>query len=120
MNAMATEACDLNAVGSANQVLNEIKFFYQAQDDNNIYHVTFKGILPQESVSWDDDYDYGYELFFQGPNDSVHVTCKLLSPSLIVNFLNERFYGVHFDANDLERRHFLTSYQKLNLELNLR
>ena len=76
--------------------------------------------MPQDSISCDDDYDYDYEFFFQSPNDSVHVTCKLLSPSLIVNFLNERFYGVDFDANDLKRRHFLTSYQKLNLEQNLR
>src|SRR6266511_954839 len=96
-----TMATDLNTVDSANQVPNEIRFFFQAPNDNNIYHVTFKRILPQESENFD-DYEHDYEFFFQSPNDSVHVTVKLLPQYLIVNLLNERFYGMDFDANDLK------------------
>src|SRR5438067_1149782 len=120
MNDMTTAMCDLNTVDSENQVPNEIKFFYQAQNDINIYHITLKRILPQDPENSDDYYDHDYEFFFQSPNESVHVKCKLLSSSLIVNFLNERFYGVDFDANDLKCKYYLTPHQKLNLEQNLR
>ncbi|RIA82930.1 hypothetical protein C1645_787371 [Glomus cerebriforme] len=104
----------------------EFKLFYQA-NDNNVYHVTCKQILqdyPQgsgNSVSWEDDYDF--EFFFQIPNNSTiifHVTCKLLSFSLMVNLLNNKFYGMDFDLNVLKCRYFLPIHQKLSLEQSLK
>ncbi|RIA96707.1 hypothetical protein C1645_802246 [Glomus cerebriforme] len=100
--------------------LNELKLFYQAPNDNNFYHVTCKIILQdyqsENSVPWDDD-NYDYEFFFQ----NYHVTCKLLTHSLVLNILNKEIYGRDFDINDLKRKYLLlTSRQKLNLELNLK
>src|SRR5436305_10671953 len=87
--------------------LNELRLFHQAQNDDNIYHVTCQGFSQgsENSVSRDDNYDY--EFFFQNDSDSAaifHATCKLLSPSSIVNLLNEKFYGTEFDVNDLKCR----------------
>ncbi|RIA96717.1 hypothetical protein C1645_815035 [Glomus cerebriforme] len=93
----------------------ELKLFYQPPNDNNFYHVTCKMNYFQSSknlVSW--EYDYYYEF-----SDTIHVTCKLLSHSLIVNFLNKEIYGRDFDVNDLKRNHVLTLNQQLNLRLNL-
>jgi hypothetical protein len=62
------------------------------QNDGNIYHVTCKKILQtyvqgsENFILCDDEYDY--EFFFQCSHDPTaifHVTCKLLSSSLIVN-----------------------------------
>ncbi|GBB84514.1 hypothetical protein RclHR1_11090002 [Rhizophagus clarus] len=99
----------------------ECRFFYLLQHDNNIYHVTCKKILLQgveNTVLLDDDYDY--EFIFQSLNDPAiifHVTCKLLSSSLIVNILNKKIYGMDFNVTNLECK--LTLYQKLSLKQTL-
>src|SRR4051794_24672912 len=106
----------------------EFKFFYRTPNDNNFYHVTCRMFLQDyletsDSVSWDDDDNNDYEFFFQSLNDSgkiFHITCKLLSHSLILNILNKEIYGMEFDVNDLKRRYFLTLHQKLSLERNLK
>ncbi|CAB4374913.1 uncharacterized protein OCT59_010578 [Rhizophagus irregularis] len=92
------------------------KLFYQPPNDINIYHVTCEMVFQSEnSVSCDDDI-FDYEFFYQ----NYHVKCKLLSHYLVVNMLNKEIYNRDFDANELRHRYSLTSYQKLNLELNLR
>jgi hypothetical protein len=100
----------------------ELGIFYQ--DGSNIYHVICKKLYLQELknfISFDDEYDY--EFFFQSSLDLTaifHVTCKLLSYSLVVNLLNKEIYGMDFDVKDLKRGYLLTLHQKLNLEENLK
>uniref|UniRef100_U9T7L6 Uncharacterized protein n=1 Tax=Rhizophagus irregularis (strain DAOM 181602 / DAOM 197198 / MUCL 43194) TaxID=747089 RepID=U9T7L6_RHIID len=72
---------------------NELKLFYQPPGDINIYNI---------------------------PDDIRHVTCKFLSPSLIIGILNKKIYGINFDVNEFKRKHTLTLQQKLNLKLNLK
>ncbi|GBC07468.1 hypothetical protein RclHR1_00750002 [Rhizophagus clarus] len=89
--------------------------FYQPSNDINIYHITCKITLQDQG---EDDFDY--EFFYKISNDDIrHITCKILPPSLILNILNKKIYGIDFDVNDLKRRHTLTLQQKLNLELSL-
>jgi hypothetical protein len=96
--------------------LNEFRSFYQPSNDNNFYHVTCRLVYyHQNSASLDDD-NYDYEFFFQ----SYHITCKLISNSLILDILNKEIYGMDFDVNNLKRKNLLTSHQKLNLELSLK
>ena len=103
----------------------EFGLFYQAENVTNIYHVACKGVLQdylKGTVNWDDDY-YDYDFFLQSSNDSMilfHVSCKLLSNSLIVDILNKEIYGMDFDFSDLKRRVLLTLDQKFNLEQNLK
>jgi hypothetical protein len=69
--------------------MNEFGLFYQPPNDNNFYHIICKMFLQQNSdntASLEDDYDY--EFFYQTSNANYHVTCKLLSHSLIINILN--------------------------------
>ncbi|GET00486.1 hypothetical protein GLOIN_2v1549999 [Rhizophagus clarus] len=97
------------------QLNDEIRLFYQPPNDNRFYHVNCK-IIFQDFLS-----DYDYEFFYeQRPNVRYHVTCKSLSPTLIINILNKEIYGRDFDVNDLKRDNALTTSQKLNLELNLK
>ncbi|GBC06058.1 hypothetical protein RclHR1_00660012 [Rhizophagus clarus] len=92
------------------------RLFYQPPNDINFYHVTCEMVFQSEnSVSCDEDV-FDYEFFFQ----NYHIKCKLLSHYLVVNMLNKEVYNRNFDANELRSKHLLTSYQKLNLELNLR
>jgi hypothetical protein len=92
------------------------RLFYQPPDDINFYHVTCEMVFQSEnSISCDDDI-FDYEFFFE----NYHVKCKLLSHYLIVNMLNKEVYNRDFDANELRRTHLLTTYQKLNLEINLK
>src|SRR2546421_181875 len=105
-------------------LLNKLRLFYQAQNDDNIYHVVTCQDFPQgleNPVSLNDNYDY--EFFFQSPNISAaisHVTCKLLSYSSIINLLNKKVYGMDFDVNNLKCRYLLTLHQKFNLEQSLK
>src|SRR5436190_17878126 len=105
-------------VGSASQFLDEVAFFYNPPNDINIYHVICKMISQdhsQNSASDDDNFDYEFFYF------RYHVTCKLLSHSLIVNVLNREIYRRNFNANDWKRKSLLlTSQQKFILELNLK
>ncbi|CAB4389654.1 unnamed protein product [Rhizophagus irregularis] len=98
----------------------EFRLFYQPLDDFNIYNVTCK--LTLQDYNQNGDIDYDYEFFCKIPNDIIntrHVTCKILNPSLIINILNKKVYGIDFDVNDLKCNSTLTLQQKLNLELNL-
>ena len=119
-NQVSTQAIALQPM--QNQLV-EIRLFYQDGDDN-IYHVTCKRILQdylqgsENSIPWDDNYDY--EFFFNDSTTLFHVTCKLLPNSLIVNLLNNKFYGMGFDERNLNHRCLLTLHQKLNLEQNLK
>ncbi|GBC06059.1 hypothetical protein RclHR1_00660013 [Rhizophagus clarus] len=102
--------------------MDEFGLFYQPPNDNNFYHIICKTfILPQNSediVSLEDEHDY--EFFYQDSNANYHVTCKLLSHTLIMDILNKEIYGVDYDVNELKRKYILHLNQKLNLESNLK
>jgi hypothetical protein len=102
--------------------MNEFGLFYQPPNDNNFYHIICKMFIqPQNSeniVLFEDDYDY--EFFYQNSNANYHITCKLLSHSLITDILSKEIYGIDFDENELKRKYTLALDQKLNLELNLK
>jgi hypothetical protein len=101
-----------------------VKFnlFHKPENDDNIYHVTCRKILQEESENFL-VYDYDHEFFLESLDGSAtifHVTCKLLPNSLILNILNREIYGFDFDVNELNRRYLLTLHQKLNLERSLK
>ncbi|GBC06057.1 hypothetical protein RclHR1_00660011 [Rhizophagus clarus] len=73
----------------------------------------------QNSVSWEDYYDYEFT-YQQSSNVKYHVTCKLLSHSLVANILNKEIYDKDFDVSDLKRKYTLTWDQRYNLELSLK
>ena len=97
------------------QIDQEFKLFHQTPNDDNLYHITCKMILHDKSEDLNsvslDDSNYDYDFFLQSSNDSSHstprhhVTCKLLSSTLIVNILNKKVYGMDFDANDLKHKY---------------
>jgi hypothetical protein len=99
------------------------RLFYQPPDDYNVYHITCRQIYNDETILQQiydgDDYDYDYEFFCDDYNIIYHVTCKLLSHSLVTNILNREIYGRDFRENNLKRKNLLSSKQKLNLKLNL-
>ncbi|RIA96711.1 hypothetical protein C1645_754281 [Glomus cerebriforme] len=114
-NQVITQATAFQPTQSYQSTQQELRLFYQPPNDNNFYHVTCKMNYVQSSeniVSWEYDYDYEF-------SDTIYVTCKLLSHSLIVNLLNKEIYGRDFDVNDLKRKYVLTWNQQLNLKLNL-
>ncbi|RIA96709.1 hypothetical protein C1645_802248 [Glomus cerebriforme] len=96
-----------------------LNLFYQPSNDDNFYHITCEIILKEfqlgNSNSLDDD-NYDYEFFF----NYHHIKCKLIPHNLVVNILNKEIYDRNFDGSELKRKYFLTSYQKLNLETNLK
>ncbi|RGB36330.1 hypothetical protein C1646_758231 [Rhizophagus diaphanus] len=99
---------------------NELRLFYQAPDDDNIYHVTCKMFLQDLEITASPDDVYDYEFISNDSEMILYVTCKLLPCSLIVNILNKETYGIDFDISELKRKCLLSSHQKCNLEKNLK
>ena len=95
--------------------LDELRLFYQPQNDDNFYHIC-KMIL-QDFISLDDNYEHGF--FYQCAAVNYYVTCKLFSHSLIVNILNKEIYGMDIDIN-LRSKELISLHRKLNLEQNLK
>ncbi|CAB4405457.1 unnamed protein product [Rhizophagus irregularis] len=96
------------------QVLNYLKFYYFSPNDVNFYLVICKIILQD---SFNDHNHYDHEFFYQHPSyPSIryHVSCKLLSYSLVENILNNEMCGINFDTE------LLSLDQKFNLEHNLK
>ncbi|CAB4405468.1 unnamed protein product [Rhizophagus irregularis] len=96
------------------QVLNYLKFYYFSPNDVNFYLVICKIILQD---SFNDHNHYDHEFFYQHPSyPSIryHVSCKLLSFSLVENILNNEVCGMNFDTK------LLSLVQKFNLEHNLK
>ncbi|CAG8633566.1 uncharacterized protein OCT59_028164 [Rhizophagus irregularis] len=96
------------------QVLNYLKFYYFSPNDVNFYLVICKIILQD---TFNDHNHYDHEFFYQHPSyPSIryHVTCKLLSYSLVETILNNEVCGMNFDTNPLSLD------QKFNLEHNLK
>jgi hypothetical protein len=105
--------------------LAELNLFHQPENDNNIYHITCRKILryhlqgPENFTFLNDNYDY--EFFIECSDDSatmLHVTCILLSNSLILNILNKKIYGMNCDFINFNCR--LTLQQKLSLKQSLK
>ncbi|CAB4473279.1 uncharacterized protein OCT59_028161 [Rhizophagus irregularis] len=80
------------------QVLNYLKFYYFSPNDVNFYLVICKIILQD---SFNDHNHYDHEFFYQHPSYPTiryHVSCKLLSYSLVENILNNEMCGINFDT----------------------
>jgi hypothetical protein len=62
-----------------------------------------------------------YIFFYQQEynNRFYQITCELVSPSLITNYLNESFYGIGLQQNLLQENFVFTLYQKEELEFHL-
>ncbi|RIA91349.1 hypothetical protein C1645_822137 [Glomus cerebriforme] len=52
-------------------------------------------------------------------NQFFQITCKLVSPSFITNYLNETFHGIELQQNMIQENLVFTLYQKENLEYHL-
>src|SRR3954453_9800138 len=96
---------------------NECKFFRKLVN-GKFCHITCRAIS-QDNASLDDhNYEhYEHVFFYQG---IYFVTCELLSPSLIVNILNRKVYGMDLDVNNLKQKESLSLIQKLSLEQDLK
>ncbi|PKY34043.1 hypothetical protein RhiirB3_453424 [Rhizophagus irregularis] len=95
------------------QVLNYLKFYYFSPNDVNFYLVICKIILQD---SFNDHNHYDHEFFYQHPSYPTiryHVSCKLLSYSLVENILNNEMCGINFDTellstNDVGNNEMIT------------
>ncbi|CAB4381570.1 unnamed protein product [Rhizophagus irregularis] len=85
------------------QVLNYLKFYYFSPNDVNFYLVICKIILQD---SFNDHNHYDHEFFYQHPSYPTiryHVSCKLLSYSLVENILNNEI-----STNDVGNNEMIT------------
>ncbi|CAG8515530.1 1762_t:CDS:2 [Rhizophagus irregularis] len=95
------------------RVLNYLKFYYFLPNDVNFYLVICKIILQD---SFNDHNHYDHEFFYQHPSYPTiryHVSCKLLSYSLVENILNNEMCGINFDTellstNDVGNNEMIT------------
>lgn len=97
-------------------VISYLKFYHFSQNDGKYYLVTCK-IISQEDSFFDGHGRYNHEFFYQHPtypSKEYHVTCKLLSHSLVENILNNEFCDLEIDLESL------SIHQKFNLEQNLK
>ncbi|CAB4473263.1 hypothetical protein RhiirA5_371114 [Rhizophagus irregularis] len=92
-----------------------LKFYHFSSNDDNFYLVNCKIISQEDTL---DSHDrHSHEFFYQHPSDPstrYHVTCKLLSSSLVENVLNDEICEMDFDMR------VLSIHQKLHLEQSLK
>ncbi|GBC10498.1 hypothetical protein RclHR1_09690003 [Rhizophagus clarus] len=92
-------------------------FFYNPPGDYQIYHIICE--LTRENIDSHSDHIFYYNL-----NDKMfyQITCRLISHSLIVQFLNKKIYGIEFRQSEEPQQEFLTfsNLQKDNLEFHLK
>ncbi|PKK70541.1 hypothetical protein RhiirC2_779561 [Rhizophagus irregularis] len=116
MTGMSNTSCNFTTFDVAAhilQVLNYLKFYYFSQNDVNFYLVICKIILQD---SFNDHNHYDHEFFYQHPSYPTiryHVSCKLLSYSLVENILNNEMCGINFDTellstNDVGNNEMIT------------
>lgn len=92
-----------------------LKFYHFSSNDDNFYLVNCKTISQEDTL---DNHDRNsHEFFYQHPSEPstrYHVTCKLLSNSLVENVLNDEICEMDFDMR------VLSIHQKLHLEQSLK
>ncbi|GBB86284.1 hypothetical protein RclHR1_12700002 [Rhizophagus clarus] len=102
---------------SLNHSNDRMAFFYNPPDDNQIYHITCENL--RENIDPLSDHT-----FYCKTDDKnfYQITCRLISHSLIVQFLNKKIYGIELRQNEEPQPEFLTfsNFQRDNLEFHLR
>ncbi|RIA91360.1 hypothetical protein C1645_822151 [Glomus cerebriforme] len=104
---------------SSSNDINRMSFFYNPPGDNQIYHITCKLLLNENDDDTLSDHAFNYQL-----DDKNHyqINCILISPSLIVQFLNKKMYGIELRQTEEPQQEFLTfsNGQRDNLEFHLK
>jgi hypothetical protein len=103
-------------------------FFYRPSNGFYHYHVSCREI-PYNTITYllnkslnsklhfnENEYIFFYQQLHD--NRFYQVTCEIVSPSLVTNYLNENFH--RFELQHMEQENLIfTSYQKENLEYYL-
>ncbi|CAG8565885.1 uncharacterized protein OCT59_017016 [Rhizophagus irregularis] len=91
-------------------------FFYNPPEDYQIYHITCES---RENVDPLSNHTFYYNL-----DDKIfyQITCRLISHSLIVQFLNKKIHGIELRQNEEPQQEFLnfSNFQRDNLEFHLK
>jgi len=103
------------ANSSLNNSNDRMSFFYNPSGDFQIYHITC-GLL-NENVDTPSDYTFYYKL---DDKTFYKVTCRLISHSLIVQFLNKKFYGIELRQEPQQDYLTFSNDQRDNLEFHLK
>jgi hypothetical protein len=92
-------------------------FFYNPPDDYQIYHITCES--SGENIESLSDHTFYYNL---DDNNFYQITCRLISHSLIVQFLNKKIHGIELRQSEESQPEFLTfsNFQRDNLEFHLK
>jgi hypothetical protein len=92
-------------------------FFYNPPEDSQFYYITFE--LLKENIDHDSDHTIYYKL---DDNNFYQVSCRLISRSLIVQFLNKKIYGIEIRQGEEPQQDYLTfsNSQRDNLEFHLK
>jgi hypothetical protein len=112
----------LNELTSSSNRSNDnfkMAFFYNPQNDYQIYHITCESLNEISNSELPSDHTFYYKL---DDKNLYKITCILISHSLIVQFLNKKMYGIELKQGDEPQQEFLTfsNYQRNNLESNLK
>ncbi|GBC13211.2 hypothetical protein GLOIN_2v1706157 [Rhizophagus irregularis DAOM 181602=DAOM 197198] len=112
----------LNELTSSSNRSNDnfkMAFFYNPQNDYQIYHITCESLNEISNNELPSDHTFYYKL---DDKNLYKITCILISHSLIVQFLNKKMYGIELKQGDEPQQEFLTfsNYQRNNLESNLK
>jgi hypothetical protein len=102
---------------SLNHSNDRMAFFYNPPDDFQIYHIACE--LLNENVDPLSDHTFYYKI---DDKSFYQVTCRLISHSLIVQFLNKKMYGIELKQGEELQQDYLTfsNFQKDNLEFHLK
>ncbi|PKY26413.1 hypothetical protein RhiirB3_441714 [Rhizophagus irregularis] len=105
------------ATPSLNHSNDRMAFFYNPPGDSQIYHITCE--LSNETVDPLSDHTFYYNI---DDNNFYQLTCKLISHSLIVQFLNKKIYGIELKQVEEPQQDYLTfsKFQRDNLEFHLK
>ncbi|CAG8565853.1 uncharacterized protein OCT59_017011 [Rhizophagus irregularis] len=92
-------------------------FFYNPPGDSQIYHITCE--LSNKNVDPLSDHTFYYNI---DDNSFYQITCRLISHSLIVQFLNKKIYGIEHKQGEEPQQDYLTfsKFQRDNLEFHLK
>ncbi|RGB30953.1 hypothetical protein C1646_764659 [Rhizophagus diaphanus] len=102
---------------SSNYSSDRMTFFYNPPNDSQIYHITCEFL--NENVDPSSDHTFYYKL---DDKSFYQITCRLISHSLIVQFLNKKIYGIELRKGEEQHPDYLTfsNGQKDNLEYHLK
>ncbi|GBC06048.1 hypothetical protein RclHR1_00660002 [Rhizophagus clarus] len=102
---------------SLNHSNDRMAFFYNPPDDNQIYHITCENL--RENIDPLSDHTFYCKI---NDKNFYQITCRLISHSLIVQFLNKKIYGIELSQNGELQQVYLTfsNAQRDNLEFHLK